>query len=587
MRWEMATGKSVQEEAVGCHLYVCCSAAAAVEGVPEQWLGCSDPLLSREGIAEAERKAALLAAVGVEFDAVCSSDLRRAARTAEVIARICCRRAGAGAAVNAATKAVSFDTRLRELNLGTLAGTFSSSNGVSGGACAGLLEKLGRLPHEERIRTAYLPGLETPCEVAARVLRCARDVALRSSGSTGGPPVVLLVTHQRVIQALLAVQFEKDHESIGVAPLAHLQIWLPTGGRGAPALEDAACVECINSPDAIPRRGGGNKSDIDNFSGDLLLRILLVTAFTTAAAGVLQLGLRADSEVASVRIGRIDGGWWGRATASVNWCEEDYTLSDYVAEWWNTLSSLLIALAGLGAGVRLKNAGAEAAYLLLCASLLAVGVGSVAFHATLQKEHQSLDEVPMLWLATIANYCLIVQRRTRRGLGDDMTTHQDGTAKSTKWDPWLPATMAVYAALVSVLQFFSEGLWQPIVFHISFATAEIIFLALSWVQSRRALDPRHRAMFNRAFALYGAGIACWATDIHACSSLQGMPYGFPNPQLHAWWHVLVATASYLLIIACATTRLIDRRLRASVTGGALPGICVLEAGEPIWRMRGR
>jgi len=33
-------------------------------------------------------------------------------------------------------------------------------------------------------------------------------------------------------------------------------------------------------------------------------------------------------------------GWWGHPTASIDWCEENYVVSYYIAEFWNTISNL-------------------------------------------------------------------------------------------------------------------------------------------------------------------------------------------------------------------------------------------------------
>ena len=35
-----------------------------------------------------------------------------------------------------------------------------------------------------------------------------------------------------------------------------------------------------------------------------------------------------------------------------------------------------------------------------------------------------------------------------------------------------------------------------------------------------------------------AAFACWLTDQFGCELLYNLPFGLPNPQLHAWWHVL-------------------------------------------------
>ncbi|KAI8364157.1 ceramidase-domain-containing protein [Radiomyces spectabilis] len=40
-------------------------------------------------------------------------------------------------------------------------------------------------------------------------------------------------------------------------------------------------------------------------------------------------------------------GYWGPITSSVDWCEKNYTHWYYVAEWWNTLSSLAMIVLGL------------------------------------------------------------------------------------------------------------------------------------------------------------------------------------------------------------------------------------------------
>jgi dihydroceramidase len=40
-------------------------------------------------------------------------------------------------------------------------------------------------------------------------------------------------------------------------------------------------------------------------------------------------------------------GFWGPSTSSVDWCESNYEITEYMAEFNNTLSSLSLVLAGL------------------------------------------------------------------------------------------------------------------------------------------------------------------------------------------------------------------------------------------------
>ncbi|HEX5101677.1 MAG TPA: ceramidase domain-containing protein, partial [Polyangiaceae bacterium] len=106
-------------------------------------------------------------------------------------------------------------------------------------------------------------------------------------------------------------------------------------------------------------------------------------------------------------------GFWGAPTSSVDWCEANYRYSPYICELFNTLSSLVILLAGLF-GAWFHRRVLERRFIVAFLALLAVGIGSVAFHATLRFELQMLDELPMLWLALVMIYTLLENRPTRR-----------------------------------------------------------------------------------------------------------------------------------------------------------------------------
>lgn len=114
-------------------------------------------------------------------------------------------------------------------------------------------------------------------------------------------------------------------------------------------------------------------------------------------------------------------GFWSGfgAAASVDWCEANYAKSPFVAEWWNALSSLLligVALLGLRQARRITGR-LETRFLLLFGALALIGVGSFAFHTTLLRSAQALDELPMFFAALIAAYAVHV-RRTPLGTPD-------------------------------------------------------------------------------------------------------------------------------------------------------------------------
>jgi len=87
--------------------------------------------------------------------------------------------------------------------------------------------------------------------------------------------------------------------------------------------------------------------------------------------------------------------------ANLKWCEKDYDLTYYIAEFWNSLSSIIICIIGY-IGYKLHphpsfNSKFQFAFLSICI----VGIGSAWFHATLSRKGQLADELPMLVCAAI------------------------------------------------------------------------------------------------------------------------------------------------------------------------------------------
>src|SRR3954447_20209919 len=212
-------------------------------------------------------------------------------------------------------------------------------------------------------------------------------------------------------------------------------------------------------------------------------------------------------------------GFWGAPTASIDWCEQNYALLPWVCEAFNTISSLAMVVAGaLGLSRQTFARGVRVAFALL----VLVGLGSIAFHATLRFELQMLDELPMLYLVTWLVW-LLVENRPPRRLGG-----------------WFPAALVAYVLLATAGATLNRGPAQFLAFHLSFGTLEIFCLVrLTWLALRRE-KAAVRKRFVVGMLAYAAGIAVWFVDLKHCPLVSvTMPaHGIPNPQLHAWWHVL-------------------------------------------------
>ncbi|WP_395819397.1 ceramidase [Archangium minus] len=231
-------------------------------------------------------------------------------------------------------------------------------------------------------------------------------------------------------------------------------------------------------------------------------------------------------------------GFWGANTATVDWCETNYEHLHYVCELFNSASSLAMVFAGV-LGIALHRRVLELRLLLAFAMVSVVGLGSIAFHATLLFQHQMLDELPMLYLALLMVYILVENRPERRfGIG-------------------FPLALFAYAVLSTYLSAFTRGRLQFFLFQASFATLEFFALARVYLIHRRSQDVMARRIFQLGIGAYAFAIVLWLSDIQFCSTLnETLPsYGIPNPQFHAWWHFFVSCGFYALLIVIAHDRL--------------------------------
>ena len=155
--------------------------------------------------------------------------------------------------------------------------------------------------------------------------------------------------------------------------------------------------------------------------------------------------------------GGARGYWSGLLEpATVDWCEMNYALCSFIAEFFNTFSSLAIVFAGaIGLILNRTNPLREHRFDVAYVAVIVVGIGSVAFHATLLRPMQMLDEVPMLYSAQAMVYCLL-----------------ENDTVAPRYGRWLPAGLVVHAVLITGLVTLSDGRLQFVLFHLSFGTIE-------------------------------------------------------------------------------------------------------------------
>lgn len=230
-------------------------------------------------------------------------------------------------------------------------------------------------------------------------------------------------------------------------------------------------------------------------------------------------------------------GFWGTPTSTIDWCEENYVVTHYIAELVNTTTnSAFIALATYAFFNALYNRHGQR-FLLVCAGFITVGIGSWMFHMSLLYEYQLLDELPMIY-ATCVPYWVVF-------------SHGKSRADSTKVGLQISAAALTLTAVY--LQF-----RDPTIHQVAYAVlnAVVLFKSMSlknaYVKDEKALAD-FRKLLIRGLTYIALGYLCWNTDINFCSMYRGarravgMPYGFLL-EGHGWWHFGTGLGVYHYIV---------------------------------------
>ncbi|EKM61615.1 uncharacterized protein PHACADRAFT_156863 [Phanerochaete carnosa HHB-10118-sp] len=259
-----------------------------------------------------------------------------------------------------------------------------------------------------------------------------------------------------------------------------------------------------------------------------------------------------------------DTAFWGPVTATLDWCEANYKFSRYIAEAANTFSNL-VTLAYAWYGVYLvQKAHLPPRCLIGWAGFALVGLGSFIFHATLLYEAQLADELPMIY---VASYCCAILFDSKPGYGVRN----------------LRTSMLFVSLLVfNVLFTWAYAVYRNPVFH-QVVFASIMFMSLfratyllrsaPYAQPISTHDKRTVSrLFGTGAATFLFGFLIWNLDNVYCLRLTSWKefMGWPGAFIlegHAWWHILTATGTYLMLIGhtCTTLGIKDNFANYKIT----------------------
>lgn len=224
-------------------------------------------------------------------------------------------------------------------------------------------------------------------------------------------------------------------------------------------------------------------------------------------------------------------GFWSPHTATLDWCEENYAVTHYIAEFYNTLSSLFFPTLAIYSGYQNhKTVRLPRRFWLSLFILGFVGLGSAFFHGTLKYEMQLVDELPMIYGASQQLFCIVPHLVT-------------GIILST------------FCLLFTWYYVFINR--NPTLHEILFAAIELSFVIIIYFKIKKLDNQKEALELLRGGILINLfGAFLWSLDNNYCSYLRSIRrvldrvFTGPLLELHAWWHILSSLGVLWLLSCC-------------------------------------
>lgn len=253
-------------------------------------------------------------------------------------------------------------------------------------------------------------------------------------------------------------------------------------------------------------------------------------------------------------------GYWGNVTSTIDWCEENYVVSKYVAEWSNTITNGTFVITALYSTYCAWRSRLELRFILIGIGFALVGVGSWLFHMTLQYHYQLLDELPMIYATCIPTWSILCET-------------QETLTKKGHSSP-LSRQFAVGLAISVVVTLLS---WIYLVFKIpeihqtvyGFITVSVVVMS-GILTHKFVKDPVAKKSLYQCMSIgivtFLLGFVSWNLDNVFCSTwiyirrdILQLPLGILL-ELHAWWHILTGTGIYYYIVYLQYLRVLTQGL---------------------------
>ncbi|KAL3458738.1 ceramidase [Aspergillus heterothallicus] len=232
--------------------------------------------------------------------------------------------------------------------------------------------------------------------------------------------------------------------------------------------------------------------------------------------------------------------FWGVPTSHANFCEQDYGITRYIAEFMNSLTNLIYVIYGVYGLRQLRrkaNRNIDPLRALPYWGLIGVGLCSFAFHVSLKYHTQMMDDLSMHLATTPVLHRVLTVNSSRRGS---------------------IITAVVLSAMLLFLITFHVMTDELILHSVSFV-GTVTAIGVHTIRLVRTRTPPGSAARRQLWgivilgaAIFNLGYWLWILDQWACGFLTktreaiGLPWAFIL-ELHGWWHICTGIGAYIFI----------------------------------------
>ncbi len=257
-------------------------------------------------------------------------------------------------------------------------------------------------------------------------------------------------------------------------------------------------------------------------------------------------------------------------TSSINFCEDDFADSSWIAEPANTASSLasycplaLWGIFGLPSREWSTRVSGHWRFGVAYGTLFAIGIGSTLLHALLTAGAQGGDELPMLWFVASLSFIGldVILQATRINLSVLISTMVFGkdpnrAQKEGRWFlHWLMSGSAVVAT--GIYCFSRENFLPFYIMFVLYATTSTIGLITICFFLKWNNDTQFRSNVLLPLAVCTGwmaivAIVAWVSEMLFCLTAQEshpLVRWLWNRAVHPFWHCSSALLAWLLVQA--------------------------------------